>query len=169
MNQDRLALGRAIVLLMIGIVLQTTLLARLQVFGFAPNLIVVLVILSGRWVDARAALLLGFTLAMVIGGWDTRRNVLIAESNAIGTLSLRAGLFEQPIRGDLRMLLHEYADARIFMASAGGDPGQFRVARQKSEELQPEIWSTVERAGTLETSPAKLSSLISAANELIDE
>ena len=114
------------------------------------------------------ALLLGFTLAMVIGGWDTRRDVLIAESNAIGTLSLRAGLFEESVRDPLRASLQEYTDARIALAKSGGDLDQFRAARQKSEALQPEIWSTVERAGTLETSPAKLSSLIAAANELID-
>ena len=36
-------------------------------------------------------LLLGFTLAMAIGRWDARRDVLVNESNAIGTLGLRAG------------------------------------------------------------------------------
>ncbi len=43
-------------------------------------------------------LLLGFTLAMAIGRWDARHDVVVAESNAIGTLSLRAGLSEQSIR-----------------------------------------------------------------------
>ncbi len=114
------------------------------------------------------ALLVGFTLAMAIGRWDARREVVVAESNAIGTLWLRAGLFEQSVRDELRASLREYTDARIALAKSGGDLDQFRAARQKSEALQPEIWSTVERAGTLETSPAKLSSLIAAANELID-
>ena len=114
------------------------------------------------------ALLLGFTLAMAIGRWDARRDVLVDESNAISTLSLRAGLFEQPIRDELRASLREYADARIAMGSAGDDLDVFRAARKKSETLHSRIWSTVERAGTRETSPAKLSSLIAAANELID-
>ena len=114
------------------------------------------------------ALLLGFTLAMAIGRWDARRDALVAESNAIGTLSLRAGLFEESVRDPLRASLQEYTDARIAMVSAGGDLDRFRAARQMSESLQPEIWSAVERAGTLETSPAKLSSLITATNELID-
>lgn len=68
MNPERLAVGRSILLLMFGIVLQTTLVNRFQdpFFGFSPNLVVVLVILSARWVDARAALLLGFTSGLFL-------------------------------------------------------------------------------------------------------
>ncbi len=68
MNPQRLAVGRAIVLLMVGIVLQTTLINRFQdpFFGLSPHLVVVLVILSARWVDARAALLLGFTSGLFL-------------------------------------------------------------------------------------------------------
>ena len=42
-------------------------------------------------------LLLGFALSMAIARWDTRRDVIVDESNAIGTLSLRAGLLEEPL------------------------------------------------------------------------
>ncbi len=42
-------------------------------------------------------LLLGFALSMAIARWDTRRAVIVDESNAIGALSLRAGLLEEPL------------------------------------------------------------------------
>ncbi len=113
-------------------------------------------------------LLLGFTLAMAIGRWDARHNVVVAESNAIGTLSLRAGLFDQPIRDELRASLHEYTGARVVLANSVDDRDAWRDAKQTSEALHGKIWSMVEQAGTRETSNAKLSSLITAANELID-
>ena len=113
-------------------------------------------------------LLLGFTLSMAIGRWDVRRAILVDESNAIGTLHLRAGLFEQPVRDELRASLREYTAARITLGGSRDDPDAWRAARTKSETLHSSIWSSVERAGARETSPAKLSSLITAANELID-
>ena len=60
-------------------------------------------------------LLLGFTLAMAIGRWDERRDIIVNESNAIGTLALRAGFLEEPLRDELRETLHEYTDARIVL------------------------------------------------------
>ena len=114
------------------------------------------------------ALLLGFTLAISLGGWDNRRAVMIDESNAIGTLSLRAGLFEPSIRDPLRASLLEYTDARIELAVSGRDFDTYNAAKKKSEKLHSKIWSAVEQAGAMETSNAKLSSLITAANELID-
>ena len=45
-----------------------TIINRLQepFFGFSPNLVVVLTILSARWVHPRAALLLGFTAGLFL-------------------------------------------------------------------------------------------------------
>ena len=113
-------------------------------------------------------LLLGFTLAMAISRWDARRAVLVDESNAIGTLNLRAGLFEQPVRDELRASLRQYTAARIVLGGSRDDLDKWRAARKKSETLHGRMWSSVERAGARETSPAKLSSLIASTNELID-
>ena len=46
-------------------------------------------------------LLLGFTLSMAIARWDARRDVIVNESNAIGTLWLRGGLRDEPLRNEL--------------------------------------------------------------------
>jgi hypothetical protein len=113
-------------------------------------------------------LLLGFTLAMAIGRWDERRIIIIDESNAIGTLSLRAGFLEEPDRTELREALREYLDARIQLGGSRDDLETLRAARSKSERLHARIWSVIERANNPNLSTAELSSLITAANELID-
>ena len=114
------------------------------------------------------ALLLGFTLSMGVSRWDERRDVIVTESNAIGTLWLRAGLLENPLRDDLRDALYDYTDIRIALGGAGGDREALRIARSKSESLHASIWSVVEQASQPGQSNAVLSSLISGANELID-
>jgi hypothetical protein len=113
-------------------------------------------------------LLLGFTLSMAIARWDARRDVIVNESNAIGTLWLRGGLLDEPLRNELRDALREYTDARIALGESRGDLDALLAARSKSEKLHTTIWSVVERIDRPGTSPATLSSLITAANELID-
>jgi hypothetical protein len=113
-------------------------------------------------------LLLGFALSMAIGRWDIRRDVIVQESNTIGTLFLRAGLLEEPLRGELQEALLAYTEARIALAGSRSDAEALRAARLESEGLHARIWSVVERANQPGTSNATLSSLIGAANELID-
>ena len=113
-------------------------------------------------------LLLGFALSMAIARWDTRRDVIVEEANAIGTLSLRAGLLEDPLRDQLREALRAYSDARIALGGSRDRLDLLRTARSESEALHAEIWSVVERANQPTTTNATLASLISAANDLID-
>jgi hypothetical protein len=113
-------------------------------------------------------LLLGFALSMAIARWDTRRDVIIGESNAIGTLSLRAGLLEDPLRGRLQEALRAYGEARIALGGSRSRPDALRKARRESEALHVAIWSVVESANRPTTHGAVLGSLIGSANELID-
>jgi hypothetical protein len=113
-------------------------------------------------------LLLGFALSMAIARWDIRRDVIINEANAIGTLSLRAGLLEEPHRERLRETLRPYSDARIALGGSRSRPDALRKARRESEVLHVVIWSVVESANRPTTANATLAALISSANELID-
>jgi len=113
-------------------------------------------------------LLLGFTLSMAISRWDARRDVIVSEANAIGTLWLRAGLLEEPRRAELRDALRSYTDARVALGGSRGDRAALRAARSQSESLHGSIWSAVEDANQPGQSPAILSSLITSANEVID-
>lgn len=113
-------------------------------------------------------LLLGFTLSMSIARWDARHDVIVNEANAIGTLWLRGGLLQQPLRNELRDALRKYTDARIAIGGSRDDLDALRAARSKSVALHTTIWSAVERVDRPGMTPATLSSLIGAANELID-
>ena len=113
-------------------------------------------------------LLLGFTLAMAVGRWDERQIIIVNESNAIGTLWLRAGFLENPARDELRSTLEDYTDARISMAGSPNDLDRWRAARTDSETLQARIWAVIEYASSSGLSNATVSSLINAANALID-
>lgn len=113
-------------------------------------------------------LLLGFSLSMAVSRWDVRHDVIVNEANAIGTIWLRAGLLEEPLRSDLRNTLHEYTKARIALGGSRSDRSSLRAARSKSESLHASIWSVVERANQPDQSNAVLSSIINAANEVID-
>jgi hypothetical protein len=116
-------------------------------------------------------LLLAFTLSMAIARWDERRDVIVDEANAIGTLWLRAGLIEEPLRRELRGVLREYGEVRITLSGSrenSDDLDVLRAAVSTSESLHAKIWSVVERADKPGLSTAKLSTLIVSANELID-
>ena len=113
-------------------------------------------------------LLLGFTLSMAVARWDERRDLIVDEANAIGTLWLRAGLLEAPLRDELRDSLREYTSARLALSGSRGDRTALRAARSESELLHAIIWSVVERANQPGQITAVLSSLITSANEVID-
>lgn len=113
-------------------------------------------------------LLLGFALSMAIARWDTRGDVIGDEANAIGTLALRAGLLEKPLREELRGALLSYTDARVVLGRVRDDPDALRMAQSESERLHVVIWSVVESANRPSTSNATLASLIGSANAVID-
>lgn len=113
-------------------------------------------------------LLLGFSLSMAIGRFDARRAVIVQEANAIGTLWLRAGLIEEPMRSELRALLREYVAVRIDLAEVGADLERLRSGAARSEAAHVRIWAVVERVSASEASPAVVSALVAAANEVID-
>ena len=113
-------------------------------------------------------LLLGFTLSMVISRWDARRDIILTESNAIGTLWLRAGLLEEPLCSDLRSTLRVYTDSRIELGHSRGDHATLNKARDTSDSHHALIWSVVTRANQPTRNNAVLNSLITAANDLFD-
>ncbi len=59
------------------------------------------------------AFLLGFAFSISFNRHDQRPQVVIDESNAVGTLYLRAGLLADPERTALRVALTRYLDARL--------------------------------------------------------
>src|SRR4051812_26174155 len=59
------------------------------------------------------ALMIGFTFAMALARFETRRDAVLNEANAIGTTALRARLLPEPHRTEALRLLREYVKVRL--------------------------------------------------------
>ena len=134
----------------------------------APDSLRSLMTAIGGAVLGLLGLLLGFALSMAISRWDDRHDIIIQEANAIGTLSLRASLVEEPLSAQLSESLHDYTKARIEIGRSRDRLETLQAALRESEETHAAIWSVVESANRISTPNATLASLINSANQVID-
>src|SRR5690349_15114887 len=82
------------------------------------------------------AFILAFTFGLAAARFDTRRQVLLDEANAIGTTYLRAGML--PERADqIRQLLRDYVATRL-AAIRSGDVAE---GIRRSENIQQQVWT----------------------------
>jgi hypothetical protein len=109
------------------------------------------------------AFMLAFTFGMAASRFDARREVVLAEANAIGTTYLRTRLLHEPQRGASAHLLREYVDVRL----RGVQEGKTQEAITRSEQLHELLWA--EAMKEAESSPGEISALyIKSLNEMID-
>ncbi len=113
------------------------------------------------------ALLLGFTFAMALGRYDSRRNLVLQEANAIGTTYLRASFLPEAHKDAVEDLLRRYIDVRIPLYDRDTSPAQLRSLEQQSSNLQRELWEHLIAAAKESPSPVT-ATFISALNETID-
>ncbi|MBP7701906.1 MAG: hypothetical protein KA098_04830 [Phenylobacterium sp.] len=85
------------------------------------------------------ALLLGFTFALAVDRFETRRALVLEEANAIGTAYLRTQLLPEPHRARISGLLVDYAENRVALGetSAAQNP-QLLV---KNDRLITDLWA----------------------------
>jgi hypothetical protein len=90
------------------------------------------------------ALMLGFTLAMAVDRFDTRRTFVLEEANVIGTTYLRAQLLGEPHRMRISKLLIEYTDNRITLATAQrGDAANLLA---DNDRMLTDLWAATTAA-----------------------
>ena len=88
------------------------------------------------------AFILAFTFGLAAARFDTRRQVLLDEANAIGTTYLRAGML--PERGEqIRDLLRDYVAVRLEAVQ----PGKLSEGIRRSEDIQQKVWTEAETVG----------------------
>lgn len=89
------------------------------------------------------AFLLAFTFGMAAARFDTRKQNVLQEANAIGTTYLRADFLPEPARDQVRSLLREYTFHR-----SGGMAAIFTSqGMQKSAALLDQLWTVSVNAG----------------------
>lgn len=112
-------------------------------------------------------LLLGFTFAMSVGRYEARKQLVLEESNGIGTAWLRAGYLSEPTRDIIRAALMDYIDARIKGAAAPVGSPEFVEQVARSEKDQATMWrATVAEVKARDTESTAL--FTSSLNDLID-
>jgi hypothetical protein len=128
---------------------------RAQLYGMQASLLGLL------------ALLLGFSFAMAETRFEMRKQLVVDETNAIGTARLRATVVDDEHGRAIQQLLDDYIATRLAGYQAG-DAAGLQAAIDRSLRPQGEMWTRVtaivrERPQSL---PASL--LMQALNDVID-
>lgn len=117
---------------------------------------------------ALLGLLIGFTFAMSAERYETRRALVVAEANAIGTVALRDQLLDEPARGRLAMLVAAYAREREAYFQAGDDPAALASSSARTEALQATIWAETGQALRAPNAASLATPVLNATNEMFD-
>jgi hypothetical protein len=117
---------------------------------------------------ALAGLLIGFTFSMAESRFDTRKQLLLAEANSIGTTYLRTRMLTDTSGEELRTLLRRYVDARLAFIGAGVDRQRIDETLRQSSALESQIWSRVVAVGQSQPTSLMASLLVQATNDMFD-
>lgn len=112
-------------------------------------------------------LLLGFTFAMAVQRYDTRRALVLQEANALGTTYLRASLLPDAHQAPVRELLRRYIDLRLKYWPQADDPTMFAEGTRLIGELQTDLWKHATEAAK-EAPNDITATFIKSLNETID-
>jgi hypothetical protein len=114
------------------------------------------------------ALLLGFTFSMALTRFDTRKQLVLDEANAIGTTYLRAQLLPNPARKEVSNLLRRYVDVRLDFYQAGVNQRKLQNVDDETEKLHKALWSYAMATGGRDPRAIPTGLFIQSLNEVID-
>jgi len=118
---------------------------------------------------ALLSLLLGFTFAMALSRFEYRKQMVVQESNAIGTAALRAQFLPESDRAEVNELFRRYVEIRV---GAVLRTKQFSPARQEldaeTRRLQARLWKVAATAAEADLRSVPLGLFTHAVNQLID-
>jgi hypothetical protein len=109
------------------------------------------------------AFLLAFTFGLAASRYDTRRQLLLDEANAIGTTYLRAAMLPEG-RDDIEELLRQYVDVRL----AAARPGKLEESIRRSEDLQNRLWARTVPIAQKNPGSIVVGLFIQSLNDVID-
>src|SRR3954466_7961607 len=115
------------------------------------------------------ALIVGFTFLMALTRFETRREAVVNEANAIGTTALRARLLPEPHRTESLKLLQEYAQIRIDYIPTGKSFAELPTLVEHSNNIQEALWQQVKALSAKDNNMVPTGLFIQALNEMIDD
>ena len=113
-------------------------------------------------------LLLAFSFSGAMSRWDTRRELIVEETNDIGTAWLRLELLPAAAQPELRELFRRYLDSRIATYRLVPDVQAIQAELARSAALQQEIWTKSIAACTTPEGERARILLLPALNAMID-
>lgn len=115
------------------------------------------------------ALLLGFTFSMALSRFEYRKQMVVQESNAIGTASLRARFLATSLDDEVKNLFRRYVEIRLESVL---QTKQESAAREQLdlevEQIQHRLWRVASEAAEADARSIPLGLFTHALNELID-
>jgi hypothetical protein len=112
-------------------------------------------------------LILGFTFAMAVARYESRRDLVLQEANSIGTTYLRASLLPEAHKIPVEATLGRYVDARLAFYQSGTDRALLASAESQTAALQRELWAHAVAASREAPTPITATFIVSL-NETID-
>jgi hypothetical protein len=114
-------------------------------------------------------LLIAFTFSGAASRFDSRRQLIAEEANAIGTAYLRIDLLPSASQPAVRELFRSYVDSRLRAYRKLPDVEAALAELAESSRLQREIWNhAVEATRMPDAHPAAARLMLPAVNEMID-
>jgi len=112
-------------------------------------------------------LLLGFTFSMGVSRYESRRELVLKEANAIGTTYLRAGLLPEKHQAPCKDLLRRFTDVRLKYQTLSRDRVMLTEGLRLSQEIENELWQHAEAAAKEAPTPLTTTFIVTL-NEMID-
>lgn len=122
-------------------------------------------------VFALLGLLIAFTFSGAAGRFDARRDLVVQETNIIGTAYLRLDLLPAKAQPALRDLFRRYLDTRLEIYRDAGNRNfdAVRTGLVRATGLQQEIWVLAIAAGRMEGAvPAATMLVLPTLNDMFD-
>ena len=113
-------------------------------------------------------LLMAFTFSGAASRFDTRRQLIVEETNAIGTAYLRLDLLPESAQPALRESFRQYVDSRLAIYQKAPDLQAVREELARSTQLQRDLWRQTVAACQAAPTPQATMLLLPALNHMID-
>lgn len=98
------------------------------------------------------ALLVSFTFAMSVARYDARRQLVVADADALAALHRQSSRLQEEPRHAFKKLLHEYVNHRVQLHLALADVATEKDGRRasRSEQIEDQMWQVIQRAAELQ-------------------
>lgn len=115
------------------------------------------------------ALLLGFIFSMAVSRYEYRKQMVVQESNAIGTAALRSQFLPPSYDDEVDKLFRRYVEIRLksVLHTSQGSLEREQLDRE-DRQIQRGLWRIANEAAEEDPKSVPLGLFVSAMNEVID-